>query len=94
MKLFQLSLAVRLYAAFALVLLVTITLAVFAVVRVNSIEASLDNAEAFRTARLDPLLKGDPAWRKVRDGMTAMAGELARPRRSRCACRPTNWRAS
>jgi len=129
-KLSTFSLATRLYAAFALVLLVTITLAGFAIVRVNSIEASLENAESFRAtrleplyqarealdqtgiaarnafiyqdpaaamreldivdarkaeylaamARLDPLLADDPAWRNVREGLTAMARELARPR--------------
>ncbi|WP_307723527.1 methyl-accepting chemotaxis protein [Massilia sp. Mn16-1_5] len=135
MKLSQYSLAARLFGAFALVLLVTVTLAVFAIVRVNSIEASLNDAETFRAtrleplyearealdqtgiaarnafifqdpaaaareldlvdarkaeylaalARLDPLLKDDAAYRKVRAGMTAMAGELERPRRFRTA---------
>ena len=135
MKLSQYSLAARLFGAFALVLLVTVTLAVFAIVRVNSIEASLNDAETFRATRLeplyaarealdqtgiaarnafifqdagaatreldivdarkaeylavlahlDPLMKDDAAYRKVRAGMTAMAGELERPRRFRDA---------
>ena len=133
MKLSQFSLTARLYTAFALVLLVTLTLAGFAITRVNSIEGTLANAESFRNAqleplyearealgqtgiaarnayifqdaqaaareldivdarkaeylaalaRLDPLLKGDPGYDKVRASMTVMAGELERPRRFR-----------
>ncbi|MGX4640307.1 methyl-accepting chemotaxis protein [Massilia sp. SYSU DXS3249] len=135
MSLSQSSLAARLATAFALVLLVTLTLAVFAVTRVNSIEATLENAETFRhaqleplyearealdqtgiaarnayifqdpqaaareldivdarkaeylaaLARLDPLLKGNPNYDKVRASMTVMAAELERPRRFRAA---------
>ncbi|MFC4931358.1 methyl-accepting chemotaxis protein [Massilia sp. GCM10023247] len=135
MKLTQSSLAARLATAFALVLLVTLTLAVFAVTRVNSIEATLDNAESFRStqleplyqarealaqtgiaarnayifddaqaaareldlvdankaaylaalARLDPLLKGNPGYDKVRASMLRMATELERPRRFHAA---------
>ena len=130
MNLSQSSLAARLATAFALVLLVTLTLAVFAVTRVDSIEATLENAESFRSAqleplyqarealaqtgiaarnayifddpqaaareldlvdankaaylaalaRLDPLLKGDPGYDKVRASMLRMASELERPR--------------
>jgi methyl-accepting chemotaxis protein len=60
-KLSSLSLATRLYAAFALVLVVTVTLAGFAIVRVNSIEASLQTAEGFRATRLEPLYQAREA---------------------------------
>ncbi|WP_308622194.1 hypothetical protein [Massilia sp. Se16.2.3] len=135
MPLSSVSLAARLGAAFALVLLVTLTLAMFAVTRVDSIEASLRNAEQFRSGqleplyaarealaqtgiaarnayifqdataasreldlvdarkaeylaalgRLDPLLRGDPHYDRVRAGMDSMATELERPRRFRAA---------
>jgi methyl-accepting chemotaxis protein len=61
LKLSQYSLAARLFGAFALVLLVTVTLAAFAIVRVNSIEASLLGAESFRATRLEPLYEAREA---------------------------------
>jgi methyl-accepting chemotaxis protein len=54
-KLSKSSLAARLYTAFGLVLLVTLTLAVFAITRVNSIETTVQSAESFRRAQLEPL---------------------------------------
>ena len=51
----QARLTVRLYTAFALVLLVTVVLAVFAITRVNSIETALVDVEARHNAQLEPL---------------------------------------
>ncbi len=56
MNLFQRAgIATRLYAAFALILSVTLILAAFSVSRVNSIERSLQNADKVRNAELEPL---------------------------------------
>ena len=57
----QSSLSARLYTACALVLPVTLTLAVFAITRVDSIETTLPNAQAFRSARLEPLYEAREA---------------------------------
>ncbi|WP_305822051.1 methyl-accepting chemotaxis protein [Massilia brevitalea] len=55
MKFFQARLAVRLYTAFAAVLVVTLILAGFAISRVNSIETALVEVESFHSAQLEPL---------------------------------------
>jgi len=55
MKFSEARVSVRLFAAFALVLLVTLTLAAFALSRVNSIETALVEAEAFHNVQLEPL---------------------------------------
>ncbi|TWI64400.1 methyl-accepting chemotaxis protein [Pseudoduganella lurida] len=49
--------ATKLYSAFALVLLFTVVLAVFAISRVNSIDAALDAASTLRRTQLDPLIE-------------------------------------
>ncbi|GGY16850.1 chemotaxis protein [Massilia dura] len=127
------SIATKLYSAFVLVLLFTVTLAFFSISRVNQIDAALDNANTLRRTQLDPLLdarealaqtgiaarnafifgdgtaalreldivdrqkalyladldKLEPLLRdqaqfaKVRDGMRQMAVELERPRKYR-----------
>jgi len=124
------GMASRLYAAFALILSVTLILAAFSVTRVNSIEQALQAAERIRNNeleplyaarealaqtgiaarnayifkddaaasreldlvdarkadylaaldRLDPVLRGNPRYGKVKEGMLAMARELERPR--------------
>ncbi|SFD21781.1 methyl-accepting chemotaxis protein [Massilia yuzhufengensis] len=51
----QAGLATKLYSAFALILAVTLVLAVFAVSRVNSIERALQAADTVRNAELEPL---------------------------------------
>ncbi|WP_338766452.1 methyl-accepting chemotaxis protein [Massilia sp. METH4] len=55
------SLATKLYSAFALVLLFTVILAVFAISRVNQIDAALDSANTLRRTELDPLLNAREA---------------------------------
>ncbi|QOY93008.1 chemotaxis protein [Massilia sp. UMI-21] len=129
------GIATRLYAAFALILSVTLILAGFSVSRVNTIEHALQTADTVRNseleplyaarealdqtgiaarnayifkdesaarreldlvdarkadylaalARLDPVLRGNPQYAKVRAGMLAMARELERPRNYRAA---------
>jgi len=49
------GIATRLYCAFALILSITLVLAVFSVMRVNSIEGALHKANAVRNAELEPL---------------------------------------
>ena len=51
----QAGLTVRLYTAFALVLVVTLVLAAFAITRVNSIETALLEVESFHNDQLEPL---------------------------------------
>jgi methyl-accepting chemotaxis protein len=51
----RLRLATQLYCAFALVLAVTITLAVFAVSRINHIEGAMQTANLVRNGELEPL---------------------------------------
>ncbi len=136
MNLFQnAGLATRLYAAFALILSVTLILAAFSVLRVNSIERALQKADAVRNGeleplyaarealaqtgiaarnayifkddaaarreldlvdsrkaeylaaltQLDPLLRDNPQYAKVREGMLVMARELERPRSYRAS---------
>ena len=51
----QARLTVRLYTAFALVLVVTLALAAFSISRVNSIETALVEVEAFHNSQLEPL---------------------------------------
>ena len=51
----QARLTVRLYTAFAAVLVVTLVLAAFAISRVNSIETALVEVESFHNAQLEPL---------------------------------------
>jgi methyl-accepting chemotaxis protein len=131
----RIGIAGKLYAAFAAVVGVTLVLALFAVLRVNAIEQALNNADAMRSAKLEPLyaarealdqtgiaarnayiikdtaearreldgvdrevalyqaamarldasLGADPQYARVRDGLTAMAKELHRPRAYRDA---------
>jgi len=50
-----LAISTKLYAAFAIVVLVTLVLAVFAIARVNGIGQALANADALRSSRLEPL---------------------------------------
>jgi methyl-accepting chemotaxis protein len=49
------AISTKLYASFALVVLVTLVLAVFAIVRVNGIGQALSDADGLRSARLEPL---------------------------------------
>jgi methyl-accepting chemotaxis protein len=49
------AISTKLYASFALVVLVTLVLAVFAITRVNGIGQALANADSLRGARLEPL---------------------------------------
>jgi methyl-accepting chemotaxis protein len=49
------AISTKLYASFAVVVLVTLVLAVFAVGRVDGISAALANADSLRSARLEPL---------------------------------------
>jgi methyl-accepting chemotaxis protein len=49
------AISTKLYASFAVVVLVTLVLAVFAIGRVNGIEAALSNADSLRSTRLEPL---------------------------------------
>ena len=129
------GLAARIYFAFAVILLVTLVLAAFAVTRVNSIDHALQVADGARNseleplyaarealaqtgiaarnayifkdsaaadreldlvdarkadylaalARLDPVLRDDPQYAKVRAGMLTMARELERPRAYRAS---------
>jgi len=129
------GIATRLYTAFALILSVTLILAVFSVSRVNSIEDDLRAADAVRNgeleplyaarealaqtgiaarnayvfkdegaarreldlvdarkadylaalARLDPVLRDNPQYARVKEGMLAMARELERPRAYRAS---------
>jgi len=129
------GIAARLYAAFGLILAVTLVLAAFAVTRVNHIEAALQTADAVRNSeleplyaarealaqtgiaarnayifkddaaarreldlvdarkadylaalvRLDPILRDQPEYVKVRSGMMTMARELDRPRAYRAS---------
>jgi methyl-accepting chemotaxis protein len=51
------AISTKLYAAFALVVLVTLVLAVFAITRVNGIGQSLANADSLRSSRLEPLVE-------------------------------------
>ena len=51
----RLGIARQLYAAFGLVLAVTLILAVFSVTRVNTIQGALDAADAVRNGELEPL---------------------------------------
>jgi methyl-accepting chemotaxis protein len=51
------AISTKLYAAFALVVLVTLALAVFAIVRVNGIGEALANADSLRGSRLEPLVE-------------------------------------
>jgi methyl-accepting chemotaxis protein len=51
----RIAISTKLYASFAIVVLVTLVLAVFAITRVNGIGQSLANADALRSARLEPL---------------------------------------
>jgi len=76
MKSSQSSLTARLYTAFALVLLVTLTLAVFAITRVNSIATTVENAESFRRAQLEPLYQAREALDQGLS-MGAMATQVA-----------------
>ena len=68
----QARLTVRLYTAFAAVLVVTLVLAAFAISRVNSIETALVEAESFHNARLEPLYAAREAL-----GQTGMAARNA-----------------
>ena len=136
MKILQrVGIARQLYAAFGLVLAVTLILAVFAVSRVNNIQGALDAADRVRSTQLEPLYKArealaqtgiaarnafifhdaasakreldlvdafkadylatlptldaalgaDPQYRKVKEGLLAMAKELERPRAYRAS---------
>jgi methyl-accepting chemotaxis protein len=49
------AISTKLYAAFALVVLVTLVLAVFSITRVNGIGQALANADSLRSTRLEPL---------------------------------------
>jgi methyl-accepting chemotaxis protein len=49
------SISTKLYASFAIVVLVTLVLAVFAIIRVNGIGQALKNADTLRSTRLEPL---------------------------------------
>jgi len=68
----QARLTVRLYAAFAAVLVVTLVLAGFAISRVNSIETALVEVESFHNAQLEPLYAAREAL-----GQTGMAARNA-----------------
>jgi methyl-accepting chemotaxis protein len=54
-KLQSVGIAAQLYSAFALVVVVTVALALFSVSRVNAIERALGNADTLRSTRLKPL---------------------------------------
>ena len=49
------AISTKLYAAFAVVVVVTLVLAVFAITRVNGIGQALSNADSLRSSRLEPL---------------------------------------
>lgn len=49
------AISTKLYAAFSLVVVVTLVLAVFAITRVNGIGQALSNADSLRSSRLEPL---------------------------------------
>ena len=68
----QARLTVRLYAAFAAVLVVTLVLAGFAISRVDSIETALVEVESFHNAQLEPLYAAREAL-----GQTGMAARNA-----------------
>jgi len=55
------GIAAQLYGAFALLVVVTVALALFAVSRVNDIEQALGNADALRSTRLEPLYEAREA---------------------------------
>jgi len=55
------GIAAQLYGAFALIVAVTLALAVFAVVRVNGIGQALGNADTLRSTRLEPLYEAREA---------------------------------
>jgi methyl-accepting chemotaxis protein len=57
----RVGIAKRLYCAFALVVLITLVLAVFSVVRVTGIDKALTTADAMRSAQLDPLYEAREA---------------------------------
>jgi len=131
----RVGIARQLYAAFGLVLAVTLVLAVFSLSRVGSIQGALDAASGVRNTQLEPLyaarealaqtgiaarnayifkdeasarreldlvdsfkagylavlpaldasMGSDPQYRKVREGLLAMAKELERPRAYRAS---------
>jgi methyl-accepting chemotaxis protein len=60
-KIQRVGIAAQLYGAFALVVAVTLALALFSVLRVNDIEQALGNAEALRNTRLEPLYEAREA---------------------------------
>ncbi len=49
------AISTKLYASFALVVIVTLVLAVFAILRVDGIQSALANADSLRGSRLEPL---------------------------------------
>jgi methyl-accepting chemotaxis protein len=55
------AISTKLYAAFALVVVVTLALAVFAITRVNGIGQALANADTLRSTRLEPLYEAREA---------------------------------
>jgi len=55
------GIAAQLYGAFALVVLVTLVLAAFSVIRVNAIEQALGSADQLRATRLEPLYEAREA---------------------------------
>ncbi len=55
------SIATKLYSAFALVLLFTVMLAVFAISRVDLIDGALDRGDELRATQLDPLYEAREA---------------------------------
>ena len=55
------GIAAQLYGAFALVVVVTVALALFSVSRVNDIEAALGTADSLRSTRLEPLYEAREA---------------------------------
>ena len=60
-KIRSVGIAAQLYGAFALVVVVTVALALFSVSRVDDIERALGNADAVRSTRLEPLYEAREA---------------------------------